>query len=504
MDSKRLLFILLILVSAFLVRINNLGTQSLWGDEAYSVALSRQDLPTMIDIALDERSHPPLYQVLLHYWLNLGRQEFFTRALSAYAGVVTVAVVYALGRTLESPRLGGLAAFLLAFSPFHTWYSQETRPYALAILTVAAVNLVFLRALAQNRRREWVLYSILTLAALLTTYLTLLVIIAQFYFLVLGRKRFGLLFRPWIFSTAVPLLIFLPWPLAILGHGGFSAAWIFWIRPAYPADLFWTGYNFAVGQTSNPGEWFNLLGALVFIVLLFWGSYRALRLREGQSTINFLPWWLFLPWLLVFFISLDWPLAEKKSLYLDRFLSPLLPAALLLAGYGLLRLSKVKGLALAGLIIPTLLSLFNLHFDPYYFRDDWRSALATVIENSQDGDVLLVTPHLFPPLTYYSAGEIPWEVLPEFTSRDSGEAGKFFVEELPRRMVKVEHRAPRFWLLVPLDNRDPHGFFQERNRQALEMAMSYPLKAWLDGRYPVLEEWLFQGVHLTLYASTED
>jgi len=80
--------------------------------------------------------HPPLYYALLHFWLALGDSEAVLRLLSALCGTLTIPLMYGLGHTIGGHRLGLLAALLLAISPFHVQFGQETRMYAL--LTLAA------------------------------------------------------------------------------------------------------------------------------------------------------------------------------------------------------------------------------------------------------------------------------------------------------------------------------------------------------------------------------
>ena len=68
------------------------------------------------------------------------------RLPSAVFGVLTIPLVYALGRTIRDHRLGIVAALLFAISPFQVWYSQEARGYSLLTLgaTSAMLGVAFL------------------------------------------------------------------------------------------------------------------------------------------------------------------------------------------------------------------------------------------------------------------------------------------------------------------------------------------------------------------------
>ncbi|MDE3077701.1 MAG: glycosyltransferase family 39 protein, partial [Chloroflexota bacterium] len=86
------------LLAAFGLRVARLEFQSLWYDEGSSIFLSRQSLAAITSGAAHD-IHPPLYYYLLHFWmLAAGRSEFAVRSLSVAAGLLTVVLVFALGR----------------------------------------------------------------------------------------------------------------------------------------------------------------------------------------------------------------------------------------------------------------------------------------------------------------------------------------------------------------------------------------------------------------------
>ena len=68
-------WLLPILLLAFLLRIAYLDAQSLWWDEAFSVTVSSMDLHSLLIATLGDRVHPPLYYLVLHFWLTLDRKS---------------------------------------------------------------------------------------------------------------------------------------------------------------------------------------------------------------------------------------------------------------------------------------------------------------------------------------------------------------------------------------------------------------------------------------------
>ena len=90
-------------------------------------------------------------------------------------GVLTIPLVYALGRTIRDHRLGIVAALLFAISPFQVWYSQEARGYSLLTLGATSAMLGVAYLLRDPERSgslratgwAWLAYVLGTTVALL-------------------------------------------------------------------------------------------------------------------------------------------------------------------------------------------------------------------------------------------------------------------------------------------------------------------------------------------------
>lgn len=100
----------------------------------------------VVDHLLTESTHPPVYFVLAHWWMNLfpptaaGLASFWAaRAFPALLGVLSIPAMFGLGWLAFGSRLvGQLAAALMAVSPYSVFLAQEARHYTLAILLVIA------------------------------------------------------------------------------------------------------------------------------------------------------------------------------------------------------------------------------------------------------------------------------------------------------------------------------------------------------------------------------
>ena len=112
------------------LRILLLGSKGMWLDETFSVWLASHNVGELLRWTATVDQHPPLYYLLLHVWIALrGDSPYAVRLLSVLLGTATIPVIYGIGKRLSDPLMGFAAAVLLAVSPFHIRFAQETRMY---------------------------------------------------------------------------------------------------------------------------------------------------------------------------------------------------------------------------------------------------------------------------------------------------------------------------------------------------------------------------------------
>lgn len=152
-SAPTLVLLLLITALGLGLRLYRIGSEGLWIDEAFSIWLARHSVVEMVDWVGEVDHHPPLYYLLLKGWTAVvGTSEGAARALSAVFGTLTIPALYLLGRTLVDARVGLLAAMIVALSPFHVRFAQETRMYTLLTLFACLALHAFGRV---QRRRGW-------------------------------------------------------------------------------------------------------------------------------------------------------------------------------------------------------------------------------------------------------------------------------------------------------------------------------------------------------------
>ncbi len=500
--------LVIILLLAFGLRIYRLDNQSLWWDELFTVASSAMTVPELLANLFDDRVHLPFYYLLMLGWSQIGRSAFILRYSSAVVGVLSVPLMYQTGRLLAGKKVGLVAATLLAISPFHIWYSQEVRMYTFLTFTALAANYYILSLLRKEggRIRGWVGYAIAMTLTLYSHYLAAFVLIAHYVFFSLHYRYDKERFRNWLVSASFAVTAFAAWFLAVFFVRSFTEASISWISPVHWFEPVLTLLAFAVGRTIDPER---LVFYLAFFAYLLPALTSLSLLRRTNTKVTFnqlaarLLWlWLVVPLVLVTLISLDWSIPNQRFIYMDRYIISLLPAFILLTSWGVVNFSQegwakqwLMPVFCALILLPTIVSLRNLYFDPAYGREDWREAVAHMATHKQTGDLLLLSRGQILPLAYYEVAQLPRIILPsDFMEAGTGE--EFALDEMIASEIGGTVR--RVWLLRSFDNADTHGFPQTRN-QAVLFAPLNPYEAWVDENYSQTGKWNFPGIRLRLY-----
>lgn len=157
--SRYVQILLGLTITGFLLRFYNLAGNSLWLDEAATLSFARQTLVGIWESTAGGEFNPPLFYWLEHGMLVFGESEFVLRLLPALFGVLTIPVVYSIGKEFRDRNVGLIAAALLAFSPFHIFYSQEARAYTPMLFFFSLALLFYVRASRSNETRSWVLFG---------------------------------------------------------------------------------------------------------------------------------------------------------------------------------------------------------------------------------------------------------------------------------------------------------------------------------------------------------
>lgn len=299
-------------------------------------------------------TNPPLYYLLLHPWTRIfGTGDAALRLFSTWWALLSLPLLWLVGRELDGESAAWSACVLFAWSPLAVYYSAEGRMYSLLWFLALSLAWLALRvSRPDGRRRIAALWVLAGVAGLLTHYFFAFVWLACAGWLWLRAPKTRR--RAVTALGAVTLLAVLPWYLEVpasLARWRVTGGWL-------DGELRWPralGRPFALAGSllsgsSYLGGWRHAdaaLGALLLLLLIL--LVRGGAVRRLFSGDRLLLWgWLaaacFGP--LVFDL-----LRHTTTSDIPRYVLSALPAALLLAAIALNQLPPGLHLALLGAVL---------------------------------------------------------------------------------------------------------------------------------------------------------
>lgn len=424
-----------VLILAAALRFYHLGHESLWIDEGNSIRDA--------SIHTIARASKPLYYAILSVWMKLGESEFVLRSLALIFGLVSVFLIYLIGKELISRRVGVIAALFCAVSPFTVYHSQEVRMYSLLLMLGLATVYFFVRLRSSWNVRLAAAYVAAASLSLLTHPMAVFLIIALNFSYILDWRQTRKHWKTWFVSQALILGIWAPWMPYVIGFGNILNEWQMSgeLLTIARAPLFWSW--FALGEWNRliypdklPLRYAHFAYAWLFTALMLTGMI----LRRCYEDSRLLTIWLVVPLVLMLGLSAMW-----DKTWAGRYLIFTAPAAYLLAAVALSSLRR--SFAVAAVICLLILPLFRL--DRYYtntLHAEWRPAVRYLESRVTASDFIgIYKPSNQYVFRHYYRGPAPWAA---FGPKDPyGDKANWPAEEA-HKAVKALPTDRYSWLVV--------------------------------------------------------
>jgi hypothetical protein len=260
-----------------LLLLSNLALLDPWSDESFPLTTAPQPLSQVVSTVAGGTLHPPLYYVLLHYWIQLpwGVSPVVSmRAMSAVWALIATVFIFVLWLRRESPRFQGMFLALWVLSPSLLLHGRMARSYSMQLALAFLAIYSAVRWAEQPRNWGWLLAYVGSSAALLYThYLSGLSVAAGVCVMFLLKKRFTLA------ASQVGLLavLYAPWVPTLRSHLSL------WAGGSYPYEggnivfdqivrLAYLFMSFSFGETHFT---VSLLLSLALIPVVIYALWQA-------------------------------------------------------------------------------------------------------------------------------------------------------------------------------------------------------------------------------------
>ena len=273
-------------------------------DKYQHINLDRGVADTVNYLITSDPQHPPLYYVMVRLWAQVfGDSSAGVRSLSAVISLLIFPTVYWLCLELfDSAVVGWLAMALIAVSPLQLYFAQEARQYTLWMVEILGSSAALLRAMRQENKSNWALYSLSLVLGLYTHLFTGLIMISHGIYLIIQQQfRFTKTFINYLISTIAALLMFLPWLIVFITNihtalaltSGFGIKYInnpfeliaiFLIRVTRIFfDLNFTT-SIILARFTDEGSLYYSITSLIFsLILIIYSLFLLLRNYQNKA-----------------------------------------------------------------------------------------------------------------------------------------------------------------------------------------------------------------------------
>ena len=371
-------FLLIIIAVGTVLRLWDLQNIQFMHDELS--ALFRLQYNNLSDVikygVIEGDNHPAGVQVFLYYWTMLfGFSEIAVKMPFMLAGIVSVLLVYYIGKLWFDEIAGIFSAIMLASTQFFVMFSQTARPYVSGLfLTLLMVYFWSLYFFKKKKNVYLILYVIFSALSAYNHHFSLLfaAIVGVTGIFLIDRKSL----IPYSLAGIAIFILYIPHlPIffAQLGKGGIG----YWLAKPEPTFLF----DFIAYLLHY--SYYLVFVFIVVVMLLFWGSKNHFQRQLSKRIILFI--WFLLPITIGYLYSVFVNPVVQYSMLI--FSTPYLYIAVFSFHR---KVSQKLATALMIVLLVTNILTLVLQRDHYriYYHQPYEELFSQALENNYDVTII--------------------------------------------------------------------------------------------------------------------
>ena len=434
----------------------------LWYDEAYSIAVATQPLGQVMRLLLTADSSPPLYLLLLHFWLKIGNSDVHAKLLSLVFAPGSIVAVYRLVKLLRGSYVALIACLLFSFSSSVITYDVEVRQYSLFLFLSILSTYYFLAAILYNGGKQesglpplntWSKYFLMTALVIYTHWFGLLLPVIHSFGILIYRQ--------------IPTRSIRQYLCALLAIGAACSPLVPLLLSQVRLQESLGGFSWA--EKPNPHSILNVVSFLAggknpaaFTAIILLATLLSMRERErlyhpSMKHVYFFATYALLPIILVGLVSYS---LDHYSFFVPRYFLPFSLGVVILLAFAISRMYTQMAILCVLLLVS------------YTFVKAWKhsarpeipySEIAAALPDEARPDLLIV--HLSP-MSYLSVRRYRQESKANEKVLWSESAGRGYElrclidggllgDDASIELNDALRKRADIWLVVDLIDRDP-------------------------------------------------
>jgi uncharacterized membrane protein len=391
LSSRYIQLLLSLTLIGAVLRLFNLGFNSLWLDEASTLTFAKMSIGQIWQVSSTE-FNPPLFYWLENFMLSFGSSEAVLRLLPAIFGILTIPVMYYVGKEFLDRNTGIIAAAACAFSPFLVYYSQEARAYSMMLFFVACAMVFYLRAMREWDIRNWALFGLFSAIAFWSHYYAVVIIASLVIYALAIQLKDGRRNLPRLkaISAGLAVAVIVCLPLIIyLGQ--------LFLRRTGSGALFGVQGMQVILQTFFEVSGYNFLVMFILCALFVLGIVHLFT-RDREKGL-FLVYLTAMSFIISILLSYKMPMMPRYLIFFAMvFILGIAVSYRLFTGFPRSRqLVYVFILLLLAISFPALAT-----HSTQYSHEDWRGFSVLMQQTTKPGDTIVMVPgYIIQPFGYY-------------------------------------------------------------------------------------------------------
>ncbi|MFY7805399.1 MAG: glycosyltransferase family 39 protein [Limnoraphis robusta] len=431
-SMKQWLAIAIVMGLAIVLRLYQLGTESVLYDEMLSI----QDSENF------QFSFPysrPLFYMLLNLWMQFGSSDAWLRSMSVLFAIGAVWLTYRLGSRVVGESTGVIAALMMAVSPLFLNHAQEIRMYGLITFLSVAGTLALCHFLERPSYLPLGLWMVARIGLLLSNANNVLILLPDTILLAWQYRKQLHWFMVSAISMVLVCLAFIPVVLSLTSGGEYGE-----YMETTVAEYSKPGLALVLGELTQMTVYWpmrhllksneialenNQLGdssllSNIFstqtLSLLFYAGFTLVLIgvlgvalfslvadKQRSEKLRWVAAWAILPTACTLILSYI-----SNPIWKPRYLLFVDPYFLILLATGFVIIwhwRRLFGIVIAVAYFVAVSGGLSAYYGTLY-RTDWKGAIEMIRSNEQANDVILV---YSPPVGYdyafkrYYQGSLP-------------------------------------------------------------------------------------------------
>ncbi len=369
----------------FILKLWHLDSQSIANDEPFSIFVAQMNVSAIIS-ELSLGNNPPLFEIMLHFWVKIfGISPFSVRFLPFLFSVATVVIIYKLGRSFFNFQVALLASLIFSFSNYHLFFAHETRVYSfLTLMTCISMYSFFKIVNNYGNHKDWIILVFANLLLCYSHYFGIFIPLIQGISILIIQDLRIRFFSLFIIAKSTLIILYTPMLPVVFKRFNASSNGT-WVQPSSLEDFYtmlWRFSNVPVLTVS-------------FILILITALIKWFRKKDEVSNLNvkiMIIWFLF-PYMFMFIVSLKY-WTHPIPVFIDRYVIFISIAYYFCIAFALIFLFKNVKMKTIFYMIPILIMFFTFELNVGNKRNV-KAVVAEINRQKQNGAKLIICPEFY-------------------------------------------------------------------------------------------------------------